>query len=777
MKIIQITPGVISIPPNGWGAVEKVIWEYKQSLDKLSYHTDILYADDVKNTNNQIVHVHMANLAINLRDRGIPYVFSLHDHHVEYFGKDSDCYKQNYEAIKSSKLTFVHSKHLIEYFDKMSQIVYLPHGANLNEYKFLDRSERVRQRPHKLVMMANNGIGGDPLIDRKGFLLGIEAAKEMGLELSIICPSKGNKEFFNYHKPIYDKLNIYYDLDHLSSILLLSDSDIFLHPSNLEAGHPNLTLVESVSMGIPVVGVLNTNLNGMIRVERSVESLIIGIKKAIDKYDSLVQLCSNYREDNSWDVVVCRMLQEYKLAYNISEKDQLLFNYNTVEKNHKSKLNNRGFISNFKNEKAFIKISIFSHGLNTLFIDKKTNRIIYNVSSGKEPSSWAYSVAQNNEFIDWRIEVKEGNKILYSDDLKLKGNRVLLKLITSHASDIVNTAIEFQEKSGCFLTIKSNKVDSKNICFDINAEDDEFYFTMNEFQLIDYLKKKEKLKEKELFILESKALGDTLGFIPYAQKYAEEKGTIVDVSVILSQLFDSSCYPNINLTTRGDEIDISSYTNISKFEYFFDVPLQEGYSNQFEFEYEEIRPKVKFIEGERPIKSKYVCIGIHSTAQCKYWNYPDGWEILCKNLRKMGYTPVSLDMHELFGIEGMWNKIPNSSVKKLGMSLDQIILYLQHCEFFIGLSSGLSWLAWAVGKKVVMISGTTDPKNEFKENNIRIHNDKVCNGCFNKRDKFKFNPGDWMWCPENKGTTKWFECTTSITPDEVMNKIIEAKLV
>ena len=28
MKITQVTPGLITIPPNGWGAIEKVIWNY-----------------------------------------------------------------------------------------------------------------------------------------------------------------------------------------------------------------------------------------------------------------------------------------------------------------------------------------------------------------------------------------------------------------------------------------------------------------------------------------------------------------------------------------------------------------------------------------------------------------------------------------------------------------------------------------------------------------------------------------------------------------------------
>ena len=96
MKIIQVTPGNIPIPPNGWGAVEKIIWEYKLSLEKLGYEVEILYLDDIQYRHGQIIHVHMANLANILYQKGIPYVFSLHDHHVEYFGKDSQVYQENY---------------------------------------------------------------------------------------------------------------------------------------------------------------------------------------------------------------------------------------------------------------------------------------------------------------------------------------------------------------------------------------------------------------------------------------------------------------------------------------------------------------------------------------------------------------------------------------------------------------------------------------------------------------------------------------------------------
>ena len=39
--------------------------------------------------------------------------------------------------------------------------------------------------------------------------------------------------------------------------------------------------------------------------------------------------------------------------------------------------------------------------------------------------------------------------------------------------------------------------------------------------------------------------------------------------------------------------------------------------------------------------------------------------------------------------------------------------WLKHAEFFVGLSSGLSWLAWAMDVPVVLISGFTAATNEF----------------------------------------------------------------
>ena len=66
-----------------------------------------------------------------------------------------------------------------------------------------------------------------------------------------------------------------------------------------------------------------------------------------------------------------------------------------------------------------------------------------------------------------------------------------------------------------------------------------------------------------------------------------------------------------------------------------------------------------------------------------------------------------------------------------------------------------------------MISGFTW---EFVEFNceVRIINRDVCSGCWTWA---RFDRGDWNWCPQNKGNERQFECTKTITPEEVWQQL------
>ena len=42
MKIVLIGPGIMPIPPTGWGAVEILVWDTKIALEKLGHEVLII---------------------------------------------------------------------------------------------------------------------------------------------------------------------------------------------------------------------------------------------------------------------------------------------------------------------------------------------------------------------------------------------------------------------------------------------------------------------------------------------------------------------------------------------------------------------------------------------------------------------------------------------------------------------------------------------------------------------------------------------------------------
>jgi len=190
------------------------------------------------------------------------------------------------------------------------------------------------------------------------------------------------------------------------------------------------------------------------------------------------------------------------------------------------------------------------------------------------------------------------------------------------------------------------------------------------------------------------------------------------------------------------------------------IPLQKTATDILGLDFKEIRPKIHFEIKERPYNEKYITIATNSTAGCKFWTR-EGWQELINYLVSQGYKIVNVSKED--------NPFENQT-KISDTSIENTINVIHHSEFFIGLSSGLSWLAWGLNKHVVMISNFTTPDHEFQSNCTRIINLSVCNGCWNKKE-FSFDKGDWDWCPVHKGTERQFECHKSITSQMLISKI------
>jgi len=319
MKIVQVATGLITIPPNGWGAVERIIWEYTNNLKLMDFDVEIKNWNDVVYEENTIVHCHMANTAIDMRDKGIPYIYSLHDHHAEWYGKDSGVYNNNLEAIKGSIISICHSKHIIDYFDGTDKLFYLPHGVNTDFFKPLLPDVRDKKN---LLMICNNGLAGDPSIDRKGFRIAIEAAKWFNLAITIAGP-ESNKEFFEHHKDLleYDRLTLKLTNPTDNETLeLYQTHSIFMAPSFLEYGHPNLSILEAMSCGLPIVGTCNIDVPGMYRMEEvSEKEARKGLATLDRSWFNYYTNQLNQRENHSW-YNICKQLKKFYNAASIVTK-------------------------------------------------------------------------------------------------------------------------------------------------------------------------------------------------------------------------------------------------------------------------------------------------------------------------------------------------------------------------------------------------------------------------------------------------------------------------
>ena len=300
MKICQVDPGCgIPIPPPSWGAIEKIVWEFTQNQIKLGHEVDIKMSGQIQPGEYDIIHCHVANLAIGLAEQGIPYIYQLHDHHAYHYGKESHVYKENLQAIEGSLVSLMPARFLVDYFNH-PKCMYFSHGVNTSEFYPIEKEKPTEP---KLLMVANNGLAGDPTFDRKGFTYGLGLAMLNNLPITIAGPSD-NKRFFNHHLWMlnYPKLNLVFDTPNSILLELYHNHDIFIHPTMLEAGHPNLTMVEAAAAGLPIIADWehNTTFHGAWRAPRNVFEMDKGLKDIINNWELYREKVSQTANNLDW---------------------------------------------------------------------------------------------------------------------------------------------------------------------------------------------------------------------------------------------------------------------------------------------------------------------------------------------------------------------------------------------------------------------------------------------------------------------------------------------
>lgn len=303
-KIAQILVGGISVPPNGWGAIEEIIWNYKIGLEKLGHTVDFKYPlDDL--SSYDIVHCHAANQAIMLKERNIPYFFTTHDIHPYLYGDKSQLYHEHIIGINNSVKTFSPNKFFIPYFNN-NKVNYLSHGVNTDFY-----CPKEYRGIKNILCVAANGKWNDEY-DCKGFILAYEAAKKLNYNITLAGP---NEEWFKNldYDLNYDKLMIINkNLNKKEMRELYHNHDVLFNLSTNESGQPNLVILEALACGLPVLctSIDDINISGLKEVDRNLESILEGFNEILKYSESYYYWAIGSSYKYTWDNV-CKELEQF----------------------------------------------------------------------------------------------------------------------------------------------------------------------------------------------------------------------------------------------------------------------------------------------------------------------------------------------------------------------------------------------------------------------------------------------------------------------------------
>ena len=270
-------------------------------------------------------------------------------------------------------------------------------------------------------------------------------------------------------------------------------------------------------------------------------------------------------------------------------------------------------------------------------------------------------------------------------------------------------------------------------------------------------------------------MGDMIALLPYALEF--QRHYRCELSICLPDYlceFAAQLYPDL---PQADEINFKTYATyyplmgmaacLTLPADFRNMPMERMGGAILNLN--TLPPKPIFKPTSSPVTSEpYVCIGVQASMAIKGWHYPSGWKIVVEYLKSLGYRVFCIDKEKIQSEENYTVSMPANAEDFTGdFSIMERANMLYRAEFFIGLSSGLAWVADAVACPVVMICGFSQDWFEFYTP-YRVANRLVCNGCLND---IRVNFIGKNVCPYHHGTPRELECQKKIYPRQVINAI------
>ena len=296
-----------------------------------------------------------------------------------------------------------------------------------------------------------------------------------------------------------------------------------------------------------------------------------------------------------------------------------------------------------------------------------------------------------------------------------------------------------------------------------------------------------------LALFPSGAIGDCVAHMAGCRAFHRQTGVelIAVTSDATAALFDE---PGVRCITKseaesmidngllkpGMEIRIglwsSEWPDYSPVDYH-QVPLHHNSAYQLGVRPEETPPRVRRIPCGLP-DGEYVAISMNGSSPTKMWWRPGGWQEVVDWISGQGLKAVVIDREPSFDNGRGWTQqLPDGVVDFTGdRPLAERAYVISHARAFLGLPSGLTWLAWCVltPERIAMISGFTAPWSEMPGIHRAVNMHAPCWNCWSSQD---YDLGDSAnipaYCPRYypRRQAEMFVCTKLIRPELVIKEL------
>lgn len=302
MKIVLVGPGLMTIPPVSWGAVELVIWDIKKTLVKLGHDVTIINTldkeeiiEEINTIKPDLVHFHYDQEHMELLEFvQYPKVITSHSSYQHARLIDIPIIQDMHKIIETNTNIFVLSENIKQnYIDNSSidpnKIFVVPNGVSNNKFN-------VSESP----------IKGD----RSIFLGKIDQRKRQSIlanysNIDFIGPIGDYSIMLNNYLGEMTRKEVYKELSEYGNLVLLSEDE----------GHP-LVCAEALSAGLGLVVTKNASDN----LDINLPFITVVDENDLNDYDALIRMIEfnrfysvnhreeiiNYSKNFDWENIILK---------------------------------------------------------------------------------------------------------------------------------------------------------------------------------------------------------------------------------------------------------------------------------------------------------------------------------------------------------------------------------------------------------------------------------------------------------------------------------------